>query len=70
LLLLNGYKIEKFKKEYFILWNTMKQKLSITIEEDLANNLEILLDTGRFRNKSHIVEFALNKLIQKENEKE
>ena len=48
----------------------MKQKLSITIEEDTLEKLGEYVSEGSFRNKSHIVEFALNKLIkEKENER-
>ena len=45
----------------------MKQKLSITIEENTIKVLEKLLEEGRFRNKSHILEYSLNKFL-KENE--
>lgn len=42
----------------------VKQKISITIEEQMVNILENMLEGELFRNRSHIVEFALNKLIQ------
>jgi len=42
----------------------MKQKISITIEEDLLKRLKSELKDGSFRNKSHIVEFALNKFFK------
>jgi Arc/MetJ-type ribon-helix-helix transcriptional regulator len=47
----------------------MKQKLSITVEEESVKILESMLNDGLFRNRSHIVEVALNKLI-KENQNE
>jgi Arc/MetJ-type ribon-helix-helix transcriptional regulator len=47
----------------------MKQKLSITIEEETIERLGDYVSEGCFRNKSHVVEFALNKFIkEKENE--
>ena len=46
----------------------MKSKLSITVEQDLISKLESIVKQGIFRNKSHIVEFALNKLLR-ENDK-
>ena len=41
----------------------MKKKLSITIEENTITQLEGFVKDGRFRNKSHGVEFALTKLL-------
>jgi Arc/MetJ-type ribon-helix-helix transcriptional regulator len=46
----------------------MKQKLSITVEEDIIQRIEGCVSEGSFRNKSHVVEFALNRLLrEKEN---
>lgn len=42
----------------------MKQKLSITIDEEKVNIIEKLLKEGKFRNKSHIMEYSLNKLLK------
>ena len=41
----------------------MKQKLSITIDEENVRQIEKMLQEGEFRNKSHVVEFAIVKLI-------
>jgi len=41
----------------------MKQKLSISIDKKLATELETMLKDNKYRNKSHIIEFALTKLI-------
>ncbi len=46
----------------------MKQKLSVTIEEDKIKLIEEMLKEGFFRSKSHILEYSLNKFL-KENEK-
>jgi len=42
----------------------MKQKLSITIEEDKVKIIEEMLKEGLFRNKSHILEYSLNKFLK------
>jgi Arc/MetJ-type ribon-helix-helix transcriptional regulator len=42
----------------------MKQKLSITIEEDTIKLLERLLKEGKFRSKSHVMEYSLNKYLK------
>lgn len=47
----------------------MKQKISVTIEKETIEKLDHYVSEGSFRNKSHVVEFALNKLMkEKENE--
>ena len=45
----------------------MKQKLSITLDEELVNEITKTLSTGKFRNKSHVVEYAVKKLLEVEN---
>jgi len=45
----------------------MKHKLSISIDETTLKEIESLVATGVFRNRSHAVEFAVNKLMEKEN---
>ncbi|MEK6952267.1 MAG: type II toxin-antitoxin system ParD family antitoxin [Nanoarchaeota archaeon] len=44
----------------------MKQKLSITIDEKKIKFIEKLLEEGRFRSKSHVLEYSLNKLLKEE----
>ena len=46
----------------------MKQKLSITIDEKTIKLLEEIIKDGTFRNKSHAVEFSLNKIIKEKEE--
>jgi len=41
----------------------MKQKISITIEEENIKAIEKILKQGLFRNKSHILEYSLNKFL-------
>jgi len=44
----------------------MKQKISISIDEEKIKLIEKLLENGRFRNKSHILEYSLDKLLKEE----
>ena len=42
----------------------MKQKLSITIDEKTIKLLKKVIEEGIFRNKSHAIEFSLNKILK------
>lgn len=42
----------------------MKKKLSITIDESTIKEIEGFLQEGRFRNKSHLIEYSLNKFLK------
>jgi len=42
----------------------MKQKISITIEEKTIGCLKEVVDEGRFRSKSHAIEFSINKVLK------
>jgi len=44
----------------------MKVKLSISMERDTVKKAEALVREGRFRNKSHIVEYALKSYLRKD----
>jgi len=46
----------------------MKEKLSITVERETVELLEKLVQEGRFRNKSHALEYSLRKIAGGENE--
>ena len=48
----------------------MKQKITITIDEKTAESVEIMLKDALFRNRSHLLEYSLNKLIQENKIKE
>lgn len=45
----------------------MKHKISVTIDEDSVLDILKTIETGKFRNKSHFVEFAVKKLLEEEN---
>lgn len=42
----------------------MKQKISVTIDEKTLKIVDQIIKSGIFRNKSHAVEFSLNKIIK------
>lgn len=75
-LLLIDYEDEKLYKSFSYLkvvyyaenQHKMKQKLNITIDEEKVKQIELLVASGRFRNKSHVLEYSLNKLLEVENE--
>jgi len=44
----------------------MKQKITVTIDKEKLKHLDAVLKKGKFRNKSHIIEYSLDKLLKKE----
>ncbi len=47
----------------------MKQKISISIDEETIKHIEKFVEKGTFRNKSHAVEFAVNKVLEAQNDR-
>ena len=47
----------------------MKSKISVTLNEETILGILKKLREDRFRNKSHIVEYALKRFLEKENGK-
>ena len=45
-----------------------KQKISVTVDENMLGLVERMLETGKFRNRSHVMEFGLRKLLEVEDE--
>jgi len=43
-----------------------KQKLSITIDEEKVEKIDEMLKEGKFRNKSHVIEYSLDNLLNSE----
>ncbi len=41
----------------------MKAKISISIEEDILSKADTKLTDGLFRNKSHLIEYALRRFL-------
>lgn len=44
----------------------MKIQTSITVEKEILNKIKDRLRDGSFRNKSHLFEFAVRKLLEEE----
>ena len=44
----------------------MKKKLSITLEEETVKLLDKNTQNGRFRNKSHLIEYSVQKYLNGE----
>ena len=42
----------------------MKQKLSVTLDEKTLVLIDKNIKDGLFRNKSHVVEFSINKVLK------
>jgi Arc/MetJ-type ribon-helix-helix transcriptional regulator len=42
----------------------MKEKLSITIDKRLIEEIDNEIKSGRFRNKSHIIEFSISEFLK------
>ena len=45
----------------------MKQKISITLDEATVLDIFNAISSGKYRNKSHVVEYAVKKLLEVEN---
>ncbi|MBS3146569.1 ribbon-helix-helix protein, CopG family [Candidatus Woesearchaeota archaeon] len=44
----------------------MKERISITLDEDTIRKLNALIKSKKFRNRSHAVEIAIEELIKEE----
>jgi len=42
----------------------MKHKLSITVDEDVILKMRDKIREGMFRNKSHLIEYSVKKLLE------
>ena len=45
----------------------MKQKLSISIDEEKIGLIEKLLSDGKFRSKSHVIECSIDRFLNENN---
>lgn len=48
----------------------MKERASFTFDKETIKILELLLEKGKYRNRSHIVETAIKELKEKEEKEE
>ncbi|MBT4166416.1 ribbon-helix-helix protein, CopG family [archaeon] len=46
----------------------MKERLSVTVEDELISKLDEIMQKEEFRNKSHLVEVALKKYVLEDGE--
>ena len=46
----------------------MKERVSATVEKETIKTIEVLVESGKFRNKSHVIEKAIE-LLKKEEAK-
>ena len=49
--------------------NKVKQKISITLDEETLKLIENALKSQDFRNRSHAIEFSINKMLSAKEEK-
>ncbi|OGJ21441.1 hypothetical protein A3K73_09030 [Candidatus Pacearchaeota archaeon RBG_13_36_9] len=42
-----------------------KQKISITLDEEMIKIIETVLKDAQFRNRSHVIEYSLKKFLEK-----
>ncbi len=47
----------------------VKSRISATVEEDTVRLIDEILSKGNYRNKSHVIEKAIEMLAEAENEK-
>lgn len=59
--------MEKFLNGSMLYYLIVKSKLSITLDKETILEIQKQLHTGRFRNKSHLIEYAVRKLLEVEN---
>ena len=44
----------------------MKHKLSVTLDEEIVDEILKALSSGKFRNKSHVIEYAVKRLLEEQ----
>lgn len=42
----------------------MKTKISVTVDEKIIKLIEEKISSGRFRNRSHVIEYGVKKLLE------
>ena len=46
----------------------MKEKLNVTVEPEIVKKIDKKVASGEFRNRSHVVEFYLEKIFRGDNQ--
>lgn len=44
-----------------------KEKISITVDKEILDLVDELLQSGKFRNRSHAIEYGVKKFLDEEN---
>ena len=44
----------------------MSEKITVNLDEKTLKGIDKLVSSGKYRNRSHAVEFAVNSLVEKE----
>lgn len=48
----------------------MKERISVTIEEEISKKIKKILESSsKYRNRSHVVEIAIEKFVEEESKK-
>jgi Arc/MetJ-type ribon-helix-helix transcriptional regulator len=48
----------------------VKQKISITVDEEMISMIEEMLKDAQFRNRSHVVEYSIKRFLNEESKKQ
>ena len=46
-----------------------KERITVTLDKEIINSLNSLIGNRKYRNRSHAVEYAIEQLMKKEDEK-
>lgn len=60
--------LERLKKGQFLLLLAMKRKISVSLSEETIKKLDEYILDESFRNKSHVIEFAVKKFMKEKEE--
>ena len=42
----------------------MKEKISVTVDREVLKMIEDKINSGKFRNRSHVIEYGVKKLLE------
>jgi len=48
----------------------MKSKISVTVDHEIIDLIENATKSGKFRNRSHLIEYSIRKFISENREKD
>ncbi|MBS3089344.1 ribbon-helix-helix protein, CopG family [Candidatus Pacearchaeota archaeon] len=47
----------------------MKERISATVDKEIVKTINSLIENKKYRNKSHVIEIAIENLAREENDK-